>query len=158
MISISFYQLMLSPIEKVLPRLLEKIYASGQKVVIMCGSDEHMKKLNTALWTYTPLSFLPHGCALDHGIQKELQPIWLTTTLENPNNSGVCVSVHEKCLHDLEYFGFQRLLDVYDHTLTDSKDLFYDRFLFYAERYNTPTAWQQTKEGWKPSVDLPSVL
>ena len=57
---IGFYHLTCTPLERALPKLLEKVLASGARAVVRAGSDERVEFLNGALWTYQPASFLPH--------------------------------------------------------------------------------------------------
>jgi DNA polymerase-3 subunit chi len=71
--------------------VLEKVVASGQRAVVVAGSNERVESLNAALWTYDDRSFLPHGSAADGSAA--LQPIWLTTIEENPNRAEMLVVV-----------------------------------------------------------------
>lgn len=106
MTEIAFYHLTTSPLERALPRLLEKILGSKKRAVILCGSEERLNYLNGALWTLGKLSFIPHGSAKEgYG---EDQPIWLTTQDENPNGAQFLIltdgaespslSTYERCL------------------------------------------------------------
>ena len=65
MTKIRFYHLQKSPLERVLPQLLEKVLAKGDRAVVMAGSEERVEALNTLLWTYAQQSFLPHGSTRD---------------------------------------------------------------------------------------------
>ena len=76
MTEIGFYHLTRSPLEQALPRLLEKVLASGQRAVLRCPDRARMEALDRALWTYGKDSFLPHGTRAD-GFA-EAQPIFLT--------------------------------------------------------------------------------
>lgn len=151
-LTVSFYHLMLTPIEKVVPRLVDKIYASNMRAFIWVKNDEILSMLNTSLWTYSTLAFLPHGCKLDHDDAKNEQPIWLSTTLENVNSSTVSVVTNEQCIQNAESLGFDRILDVFDAT-SEIKDAnaipLAERIRFYEKQNATITHWQQTKEGWQ---------
>ena len=65
MVEIAFYQLRRTPLEKALPKLLEKVLESGRRAVVLAASEERAEALNAALWTYEQGSFLPHGTARD---------------------------------------------------------------------------------------------
>src|SRR5690606_9646272 len=85
MTEISFYHLTRQPLNKALPRLLEKVLAAGHRALVLAGSEERVEDLDAALWTYDPDSFLPHGSrVLGHAAR---QPIYLTTAEENPNKA-----------------------------------------------------------------------
>lgn len=85
MAEIRFYHLTRSPLERVLPLLLEKTLEAGERAVVMAETEERIEALNALLWTYSDRRFLPHGSAKD-GFP-ERQPIWLTTRPENPNGA-----------------------------------------------------------------------
>ena len=86
-----FYQLTATALEQALPRVLEKVLAAGQRAVVVASSAERIEALNAALWTYDDRGFLPHGSARDgHAAD---QPVWLTTTEENPNGAAMLILV-----------------------------------------------------------------
>ena len=58
---VDFYHLQNQRLEDVLPKLLEKAYGTGKKIVVKIGNEERVEFLNSLLWTYNDTSFLPHG-------------------------------------------------------------------------------------------------
>ena len=62
---VDFYHLQNQRLEDVLPKLLEKAYATGNKIAVKIGNDERVDFLNALLWTYNDTSFLPHGSRKD---------------------------------------------------------------------------------------------
>lgn len=107
MTEISFYHLTVLPLERALPRLLEKILQGKKRAVILCATEERLNYLNGALWTLGKLSFIPYGTEKE-GYGKD-QPIWLTLKDENPNGAQFLVltegaespslSTYERCLN-----------------------------------------------------------
>lgn len=88
MSDIQFY-ILNAPLERVLPKLLEKSLAGGFRALVKMASEEKAETMSTLLWTYNPDSFLPHGTAKDgYG---EQQPIFLTAADENPNRADLVV-------------------------------------------------------------------
>lgn len=85
------YHHSISPLEKVLPKLLEKVLAAGQRAVVMAGSEELLKTIDMFLWTYSKSELIPHGTAEDGN--PSLQPVWLTCQEENPNQANVIIVV-----------------------------------------------------------------
>ncbi|GHD49587.1 DNA polymerase III subunit chi [Thalassobaculum fulvum] len=83
MTEIGFYHLTATPLERALPKLLERTLQAGERAVVRTASDERVQALNGLLWTYEERSWLPHGSARD-GFADD-QPIWLTADDENPN-------------------------------------------------------------------------
>jgi DNA polymerase-3 subunit chi len=88
MTDIQFYHLS-APLERVLPKLLEKSLAGGFRAVVKLPSEEKAENMSALLWTYDPDSFLPHGTAKDG--QSEQQPVFLTATDENPNHADLMI-------------------------------------------------------------------
>ena len=82
MTEVGFYHLTRSNLEAALPRLLEKAYAAGNRVLVRGSDPERLELLNRALWTYGKDTFLPHGGKGD-GFAEQ-QPIYLTVGPENP--------------------------------------------------------------------------
>ncbi len=87
MTEILFYHLEQRPLEQVLPLLLEKTLARGWRAVVEVGTMERARLLDEVLWTFRDESFLPHG--LDGSEMDNLQPIVLSTGVDNPNNAQV---------------------------------------------------------------------
>ena len=105
-----FYHLERHPLEVVLPNLLEKTLERGWRAVVQSGSEERLEALDTALWTYSEESFLPHGTAKS-GHPAD-QPVYLTTGADTPNGAGVRFLVDGA---EAETFtGFARLVYVFD--------------------------------------------
>lgn len=87
MTDVLFYHLEHTPLERVLPGLLEKSLERGWRAVVQASSAERVDALNLHLWTYHDQSFLPHGVLADG--HSEDQPIFLTDTDHNPNNADI---------------------------------------------------------------------
>lgn len=87
MTEVLFYHLRSQPLDKVLPRLVEKTLERGWRAAIQADSEERVEALSALLWTYADDSFLPHGTARDG--MAELQPVWLTHGADNPNRATV---------------------------------------------------------------------
>ena len=60
---VDFYHLDRSPIERVLPRIAERVIEGGGRLLVVSGDDGLAARLDAHLWSYAPESFLPHGRA-----------------------------------------------------------------------------------------------
>ena len=60
---VDFYHLTVTPLDRALPQIAEKVVASGVRLLIVAGSDEQRQQIDRLLWGYAPESFLPHGQA-----------------------------------------------------------------------------------------------
>ena len=82
---VSFYHLQLWPLEKALPKLLEKTLEAGKRALVLVGSEPRAEQLNSVLWSYQQGSWLAHGSNKDG--RPEDQPIWLSPEDENANGA-----------------------------------------------------------------------
>ena len=146
MTDIGFYHLTRSPLERALPKLLEKVLESGARAVVMAGSEERVDALNALLWTYESASFLPHGATQDGDAPD--QPIWLTTTDENPNGAGILVLTDGATSSRVGEF--DRCLELFDGRDDAAVGAARDRWRAYGDAGHTLTYWQQNdRGGWE---------
>ncbi len=145
MADIGFYHLHSTALERALPRLLERAYSQGHRVVVRAGSPERVEHLNTALWTYEESAFLPHGSARDGN--PAMQPIWLTHCDENPNGASMIVLVDGLEAEDLQ--SFARCADLFDGNDAGALEAARGRWRRTREAGHNLTYWQQTASGWE---------
>jgi DNA polymerase-3 subunit chi len=146
MTDIGFYHLTRTPLERALPRLLEKVVETGARAVVIAGSSDRVEALNSVLWTYDQGSFLPHGSARDGG--PEDQPIWLTTADENPN--GATVLVLAEGAQSAAVGTYARCLDMFDGNDANAVAAARERWRAYAAAGHALTYWQQNaRGGWE---------
>ena len=109
---IDFYHLQKQTLEDVLPKLLEKAYATGCRIKIKIGNEARVEFVNSLLWTYNDESFIPHGSKKD-GFAKE-QPIWLSSDDDNPNNAEMMFLVDGAHLDIENQTNFTRIFNIFD--------------------------------------------
>lgn len=127
MTRIDFYHLQKQSLEQVLPKLLEKAYATKKNILVKIGNDERIEFLNSHLWTYNDTSFIPHGSRKD-GFADQ-QPIWLTGEDDNPNQATLLFLV-DGAMASLDTLQkFERVFNIFDG--------------------NTETALIQARQFWK---------
>ena len=124
---VDFYHLQSQTLENVLPKLLEKAYATGKSTVVRVGTEERVEFLNALLWTYSDQSFLPHGSKKDGNA--ELQPIWLTAENDVPNMASLLFLVDGAKIEISELEKFSRVCNLFDG--------------------NSPEALEQARAFWK---------
>lgn len=110
-----FYHLEQSPLERVLPGLLEKTLARGWRALVQARSPERVEALDTQLWTFADDGFLPHGTIND--TYPEQQPVLVTTSGDNVNDADVLILVegaHETPLSPARINNFERCIIVFD--------------------------------------------
>lgn len=143
MTDIGFYHLTRSSLERALPRLLEKVHASGARAVVMAGSADRVRALDAMLWTYDQDSFLPHGAEGDGEAAEH--PIWLTTADDNPNAATILVLTEGATSDRVEtYARCLEMLDGHDEAAVTAAR---GRWTAYRDAGHDLTYWQQTERG-----------
>src|SRR5690606_13529874 len=79
------YHLTGAPVERVLPRLAERVLETGGRLLVVSGDAELRDRLDAHFWSYRPESFLPHG-KVEAG-DAEAQPILLSPGFDAPNGA-----------------------------------------------------------------------
>jgi DNA polymerase-3 subunit chi len=144
-VEIGFYHLLTTPLERALPRLLERARAQGYRIVVRAASADRIEHLNAVLWTYDEASFLPHGSARDGSAA--LQPIWLTDGDDNPNAATMLVLVDGAEPGDLTRYA--RIADLFDGGDPGAVTAARDRWRRAKAAGHTLIYWQQTGAGWE---------
>ena len=142
---ISFYHLSSSSLEQSLPKLLERAWIQGFRIVVRAASPERVEHLSTALWTHEEASFLPHGSVRDGNAAT--QPIWLTHHSENPNDASLLVVVDGVEAEDIG--SYARCADLFDGNDAGAVEAARARWRRAREAGHTLTYWQQTTSGWE---------
>jgi DNA polymerase III subunit chi len=145
MAEIGFYHLLGTPLERALPRLLERALGEGHRVVVRAGSAERVQHLDALLWRWDEASFLPHGAARDGHMAS--QPIWLTERRENPNAASMLVLVDGIEAEDWE--GFARGADLFDGNDAEAVAAARERWRRARASGHRLVYWRQTGSGWQ---------
>ena len=115
---VDFYHLQNKRLEDVLPKLLEKVYAINKRAVVRIGNSERVDFLNSLLWTYEEQSFLPHGSKKDG--MSEMQPIWLTSENDNPNEAEFLFLADGAEATVEEVQKYERIFNIFDGNSSES--------------------------------------
>ena len=142
---IGFYHLASTALERSLPKLLERAWTQGYRIVVRTASPERVEQLSATLWTYDEASFLPHGSARDGNAA--MQPIWFTHSSENPNGASMLVLVDGVEAEDLG--SYARCADLFDGNDSGAIEAARSRWRRAREAGHALTYWQQTISGWE---------
>ena len=58
---VDFYHLTRSPLDRVLPRIAQRLHDDGERLLLLSEDADQRRHLDMLLWTYAPDSFLPHA-------------------------------------------------------------------------------------------------
>lgn len=149
MSNVAFYHLQYLPLERALPKLLEKTLEAGKRALVLANSSERIEVLAGLLWTYEPNSWLPHGTSRD-GCAEE-QPIWLSTKDANPNGSTFLFLTDGAWSVHIE--DFERCFDLFDGNDVQAVEAARKRWTAAQADGHKLTYWQQTTQGaWERKV------
>lgn len=140
-------------LEKALPRLVEKGLQTGKRMVIITGTQERAFFIDQLLWTYTPVSFLPHGCQ-GKDLAPQDHPIWITFQEETGNKDKEplppIVVLVETLDIPKELDGVEKILAF---ALPQERDKAQQAF----QDFPHCSFWTQTDAGWKNSDKVESI-
>ena len=142
MTDIAFYHLQKLPLERALPKLLEKTLEAGKSALVVAGSTDRVEALNALLWTYDPNAWLPHGSARDGNAED--QPIWITDGDDNPNGATF-LFLTDGCTGPVA--DFERCFDMFDGNDASSVAAARERWKTCKAGDHTLAYWQQTDGG-----------
>ncbi|MCE7997584.1 MAG: DNA polymerase III subunit chi [Rhodobiaceae bacterium] len=143
MTEVLFYHLQQTPLEQVLPSLLERSLDRGWKAVVQVGNPERLDALNGVLWTYSDDAFLPHGTKEDGPLEK--QPVALTGESENPNGAEVLFLVDGAAPGEIE--PYERCVLMFDGRDEDAVGAARGHWKALSEGGHDVTYWQQNDAG-----------
>ncbi len=110
--TVNFYELQITPVDKVLPQLVLKAYEQGLRGVVLASDKERLDELNKVIWTFKQDAFIPHGTAADG--KPENQNFFLTLEEENPNNSSLAFITDGR----VPAKDFEKHMDIFDGTIS----------------------------------------
>lgn len=58
---VDFYHLTQQPLDRVLPRIAERVLEQGGRLLVVAEAEEQRARMDQLLWSFAPESFLPHG-------------------------------------------------------------------------------------------------
>ena len=143
MTEVSFYHLLHTPLDRALPKLIQKVLESGARAVIRTGSAERAEALSSVLWTFDQNSFLPHGTARDGNADR--QPVWITPDDENPNGADILVLTDGATAGEIT--AWRRCLEMFDGRDDAAVAEARRRWSDYRAADHVLTYWQQTERG-----------
>lgn len=140
---VNFYHLTKTPLEKAMPRLLERAYESTKHTLVLAHDEEQASVFNQLLWTYSTLTFIPHGTKDDRFPEK--QPIYITPDEDNRNRSEIIFFHGATSPQSLD--GFSRALYMFDgndeHQISFARDL----WKRYKQSGYEISYWKQNEQG-----------
>ena len=141
---LNFYHVMSGNLVPSVAKLLEKVYDSGKKSVFFSPLEDRVKIVDKTLWTFSKNAFIPHG---DKSLGfSELQSVYLTSEIENPNKATVLVMTD-----DFDYKSwnqnFERVICIFEDE--DSAEIAQSMFSDLKNQGENVKYWKQSQKGWE---------
>ena len=143
MTDVWFYHLEKQPLEHVLPRIVAKAIERGLPMVIETTSQDHITKISDMLWAAEDVAFLPHGFEGDG--QDEMQPVWLTSGSENPNDSKMRIYTHGAIPSDISMLS--RAMLMFDGNDQQALDAARAEWKRHKANGHSVSYWRQDESG-----------
>ncbi len=141
-----FYHLERTPLDQVLPDLLEKTLARGWRALVRSPLVAQLDHLEAWLWTYREDSFLAHGLASEPQAQR--QPILLTAEMGNPNSAQVVFLLDDAEPDDLS--DIERCILIFDGKDEGAVSAARQRWTQLKTAGHNAVYWQQgDRRGWE---------
>ena len=137
---VDFYHLVASPLERVFPRICERLIEGGERLLVVAGADQ-ITVLDELLWTHSKDGFLPHGRS--NAPRADKQPILLSEHIE-PLNGAANVALVDGLWRD-EALGFARTFFFFDDTHLDGARASWRALKAVPEA--TARYWKQDEQG-----------
>ena len=140
---VDFYHLTRQPLERVLPRLAERVVAGAGRLLIVSADADQRAALDRLLWDYAPESFLPHAQA--GAMDDAAQPVLIAPD-PAPTNGARHLLIADGVWRE-EALGFDRAFHLFDEAAIAAARAAWRGLADRAgveRRY-----WRQGEKGWE---------
>ena len=126
-------------------KICEQLYSSNERVLVLCDSDEEVAFLDTKLWTFSKLSFIPHGSKNSISINDgKFCSIWLSCEIDM-YNEPTCLMHNNLIIKKEKLANFTTIIDVVNHI-----DIAKSKKQFYKEcGIDNIKCWERSENTWK---------
>jgi DNA polymerase IIIc chi subunit len=128
-------------------KICEKLYAFGENALLLFDNDNDLKEADSKLWTYSKLSFLPHGSRFSISIDDASYcNVWLSTSVEFLNNPKCLIHNGLSNMSSITR-NFEKIIDIFDvdqENLAKERSSLYKTFGFDREKI-----WKFDNNEWK---------
>lgn len=142
-IEISFYRLSRLTLLKAAPKLIEKIYYSQQKLIVLVENEKSMQDLDNILWSYSTKHFIAH--ATENDPYPEDQPVYIASKKNyNPNFATIAMALG---IVDLDDINAQKYCYMFDGNDDEQQKFARNKWKKYRDEGNNIIYWQQGDDG-----------
>lgn len=129
MTRIGFYILRAATPDAFVCRLCQQLYQRGESLFVYCDDAATIRRLDEALWTFQPGSFVPHDVVDDGAVA--MSPVALSTHAPDDARTGVLINLAAEV--PLFFSRFERVAEIIAND-ADAKQTGRARYAFYRDR------------------------
>ena len=124
-------------------KIIEKAYEQNKKCLLLCNNKEEVELFDSKLWTYSKLSFIPHGSKYTISNNDAIYcNTWISDDLTYINNPNYLINLGG-ILHNIQY-NLEKIIDITcnnDDNLDEIKSK-------YNVNFSKCTVWTQSNNKW----------
>lgn len=124
-------------------KIIEKAYEQNKKCLLLCNNEEEVELFDSKLWTYSKLSFIPHGSKYTISNNDAIYcNTWISDDLTYINNPNYLINLGG-ILHNIQY-NLEKIIDITcnnDDNLDEIKSK-------YNVNFSKCTVWTQSNNKW----------
>ncbi|MDR1289073.1 MAG: DNA polymerase III subunit chi [Holosporales bacterium] len=114
--SVAFYAIE-SDFLSVAVKSVEKMYTSGRRVLLLCDLEEEVKRFDSTLWTFSKVSFIPHGSRYSMKPEDAVFcDTWISTKMDLLNDP-VCLIHNGLHIQRNDLLRFSIVIDIFNREL-----------------------------------------
>lgn len=140
---VSFYHLTTSSLLKAAPKLIEKIYYSGLRLIVLPDNPSLLQSIDELLWSYSTKHFIAHGTSNDP--YPEDQPILLTMQPNNLNKAQISLAMGSVDLDSMEEV--ERKLYMFESDSPSQLEYARSKWKNYQDKGIKVNYWRQDDSG-----------
>jgi DNA polymerase III subunit chi len=142
-IEISFYRLSKIPLIKAATKLIEKIYYSKQKLIVLVENEKSIQDLDNILWSYSTKHFIAH--ATEYDPHPEDQPVYIAS--KRNYNSNFATIAMALGIVDLDDISAQKYCYMFDGNDDEQQKFARNKWKKYKDDGHNIIYWQQGEDG-----------
>ena len=131
--------------QNIVCQVIEKSYKLNKKCLLLCNNAEEIAFFDSKLWTYSKLSFIPHGSKYSMNTNDAVYcNVWISDALIYINNPNYLIVLGNLLKNDIpDNFAFEKIIFI-SYNETDSLNSI-------RNKYKQCTIWKQSNNKWVQS-------
>ena len=139
-------------IQNIVCKIIEKSYAAKKRCLLLCNSEAEVELFDSKLWTYSKLSFIPHGSKYSVDNNDAIHcKIWISDSVVYINSPDYLINLGHAVFNNFNMNNaqkqFERIIDI-TCDVNDNIETVKNK---YNVNFAKCTLWIQTNNKWVKS-------